>query len=106
MTSTERAARHYKAYPWKKHVKHARRRCTDPGHKSYGSYGARGIRCVLSYSEAQVLWIRDRGHELIAPSLDRIDPDGDYTFNNCRFIEMKENRSAQDIKRRWSKYVV
>jgi hypothetical protein len=46
-------------------------------------------------SEAEILFKRDNAHLLEKPSLDRIDPDGSYVFDNCRFIELIEN-----IKRR------
>jgi hypothetical protein len=41
--------------------------------------------------EAKILFERDKAWDLVKPSLDRMDPDGDYTFTNCRFIEHQDN---------------
>jgi hypothetical protein len=41
--------------------------------------------------EAERLYIRDKAHLLDKPSLDRKDPDGPYSFTNCRFIELNDN---------------
>jgi len=80
---------------WYRPVEYAKRRCTDKNHREYPGYGGRGIRCTLTYDQAHFLYNRDRGEILERPSLDRVDPDGNYTFENCRYIELTEN-----IKRR------
>lgn len=77
--------------PWYRPLEYAKRRCTDKNHKAYSSYGGRGIRCTLTYPEAKILYERDRGHKLKQPSLDRKEPDGHYTFRNCRYIELVDN---------------
>ena len=69
----------------------ARRRCKDVAHRCWPWYGGRGIRCLLTSDEAKLLWARDNGAALRRPSLDRKDSDGDYTFENCRYIELLLN---------------
>lgn len=76
---------------WFRPLEFARRRCTDPQHKSYKFYGGRGIKCDLTAAQAKELYERDCGDLLDKPSLDRQDPDGHYTFDNCRYIEHLDN---------------
>lgn len=78
-------------YPWFRLLEYARRRCSDENHKSWMWYGGRGIQCTLTRQEAIQLWNRDEGWNLKRPSLDRIDPDSNYCFENCQFIELGAN---------------
>lgn len=84
--------------PWYESWKCGRRRCIDPGHKSYARYGGRGIEFKLTQDEVQRIWERDQAHLMERPRLDRIDVDGDYTFLNCRFIPESENLKYRDQK--------
>jgi len=86
-----RQHRYRKRKPWVRFVEYARRRCRDVRHKDYHAYGGRGIRCELTAKELERVWSRDRAQELKRPSLDRIDSDGHYVLENCRFIEFAEN---------------
>lgn len=56
-----------------------------------GSYYKKGIKNFLTPNEIEILWKRDKGELLKRPSIDRIDNDGNYEFDNCRFIELLEN---------------
>ena len=69
-----------------------RQRCVNPSASKYINYGGRGIQCKIKFGELSELWERDKADKLTHPSIDRIDNDGDYTKENCRFIEMSENR--------------
>lgn len=66
-------------------------RCENPNTKRFDRYGGRGIKCRISYGQLCQLWERDKAWLLERPSIDRIDNDGDYTMENCRFIEHVEN---------------
>lgn len=68
-------------------------RCNYPKMRKYEYYGGRGIRNLISESEIESLWIRDKASWMKRPSIDRINNDGHYTFDNCRFIELSENCS-------------
>lgn len=46
----------------------------------------------LTKDDLLYLWKRDNAINLEHPSIDRIDQAGDYSLDNCRFIEMAENR--------------
>lgn len=80
-----------KRNPWCRHVEFARRRCTDTKHRDFSFYGGKGIKVELTTAEARVLWERDGAAAMRTPSLDRIDPEEDYTVANCRFIEKSLN---------------
>lgn len=100
----EETKRWREANPWFRPLEYARRRCRDKKHREYFRYGGRGIQCLLTSAEAKILYARDNGHLLRQPSLDRIDPDGHYCFENCRYIErsenigMRRNRIPQDAE--------
>ncbi len=77
-------------YPWRKTISNIQR-CTNPKNDNYHRYGGRGIKCLITAEDLKQLWFRDLAFEMEKPSIDREDNDGDYTFDNCRFIEMNEN---------------
>ena len=72
-------------------LKAIRHRCNNPNNSSYQWYGGRGIKCLLTTKELKELWIRDKAFEMEFPTIDRIDNDGNYTFDNCQFIENIDN---------------
>lgn len=75
-----------------------RRRCYDKTYKCYHRYGGRGIKVCeewLNDSGAFVRWAILNGALDKTLTLDRIDNDGDYCPENCRFVSMKEqNRNV------------
>lgn len=75
-----------------------KQRCNNPNNKRFKNYGLRGIQCLITTEEIKQLMVRDNYWSFNKPSIDRIDNDGDYTFNNCRFIEFNEN-SGKDKRR-------
>ena len=79
------------AHPWYDSWQGARQRCGNPKHPSYARYGGKGIKCLLTKAEIQFLWVRDNAHLLDAPSIDRINNDGDYTLENCQWISKSHN---------------
>ena len=84
--------------PWYKSLDNARTRCFNKKHNRYYTYGGRGITCLLSLEQVKILWFRDCASKLKRPSLDRIDPNGHYVFENCRFIELSENSRIGRLK--------
>lgn len=66
-------------------------RCFNPNNHAYNRYGGRGIKNYLTAEDIKFLMKRDKYYSLHKPSLDRIDNDGNYCLENCRFIELREN---------------
>jgi len=87
-----------KAFPWKITYRKIKKRCENITHTYYHRYGGRGIKCLITEEELKELWFRDKAYEMKQPSIDRIDNDGDYIFENCQFIEMKINNSKNRKK--------
>ena len=68
-----------------------RQRCNNPNYYGYHRYGGRGIQCHITKDELMILWFRYGADKMNNPSIDRINNDGDYTFENCQYIENREN---------------
>ena len=66
-------------------------RCDNKKSPKYKFYGGRGIKNFLKANDLITLWNRDKADKLEKPSIDRIDCNGHYTLDNCRFIEHFEN---------------
>ena len=93
--------KHRAEKPWLRHLADAKTRCTNPSIACYKYYGGKGIRMLLTLLEVELLWKRDHADQMERPSIDRINPRGDYIFGNCQFIEHSENcrKAAQE---RWN----
>jgi len=83
--------------PWIKLAYSIKRRCTDSTVDSWKYYGGKGIKCRITAEELKTLWFRDKAYEMYQPSIDRRDSDKDYCFENCRFIEWKENCKSRTL---------
>jgi len=77
--------------PWLWHYKTAKRRCEYSRLDSYPWYGGRGIQFLLTKQDVEELWKRDNAQDMAKPTIDRIDSNSNYTFDNCRFIEHSKN---------------
>ena len=71
----------------------AKRRCNNPECEEYPYYGGRGIKFLW---ESPIDFVEDMGHRPEGMSLDRIDVDGNYCKENCRWA----NNDTQQFNRR------
>ena len=66
--------------------KNMRRRCNDTKDKSYPNYGGRGIAVGPEWLNDFPRFVLDMGPKPEGAILDRIDPDGNYSKDNCRWV--------------------
>ncbi|MDN4173955.1 hypothetical protein QWY28_13420 [Nocardioides sp. SOB77] len=76
-------------------------RCTRPTHHAYPRYGGRGITICDRWRDDFWAFVTDMGERPPGRSLDRVDNDGPYTPENCRWATASE----QSKNRRPSAYV-
>lgn len=70
-----------------------RSRCYNPNTDSYKNYGARGIKVCPEWNNSSTIFIKwaiEHGYKK-GLQLDRIDVNGNYEPNNCRWLAPKEN---------------
>lgn len=82
-------------------LSHMRDRCFNPRNKAYRNYGGRGIRVCdewVNDPDRFVMWALDNGYEE-GLAIDRIDNDGDYRPDNCRWVTASENNQNRRSSR-------
>lgn len=65
-------------------------RVSNPNNTAFKYYGGRGISVCSRWLNFKN-FLEDMGLRPERLELDRIDPNGDYTKNNCRWVTHKEN---------------
>lgn len=82
-----------------------KKRCNNPNDKSYKNYGGRGIKVCKEWDENYLSfkkWAYKNGYDENAPhgecTIDRIDVNGNYEPNNCRWISNAEQQKNKRKK--------
>jgi len=90
---------------WNRYSK-MKQRCYNPKNNSYKDYGGRGIKMCLEWEVDIVpfiLWAESNGFDATIQGLevDRIDNNGDYEPNNCRWVLRQTNARNKRTSKWW-----
>ena len=75
---------------WGKVYKRIQARCKYDKNNYYYKHG---IKCLLNHADIKELWFRDNADKMTDPVIHRNNSLGNYTKENCRFVENLEHKN-------------
>lgn len=81
-------------------------RCHNPNHSQFSRYGAKGITVCERWHNGFPFFLEDMGNSWPGDGyeIDRIDPYGEYSKENCRWIKKSQNIARANRDRFCTRY--